>query len=275
MKTVGQALKKTKDKVFSSEDKLVHCIHTHKGYRTLESPIKASQMECIFCGHKQGYTCLINENTRSWICGRVCPSSKLPKYASSTTTPLKPQRAILWPSFCENNGIGDRYHDVKFELMDQSKGKIDYLKKFCEKPNGIVLMYGPAGTGKTYACMGLCELYTRKKSTVKFFTHRTLATQWLATFKEERDSGFIQKIETINLLVIDDFGTSDPTPAFLTFFMDLINSRMQWKDRGTVITTNLSPSKLSEVCGDALSDRLKTAQQFVFAGQSRREPPIL
>lgn len=273
MKTFNEALQKTKSQIFGSEDRIVHCIHTHKGYKTLETPKMASEMECIFCGHKEGYTCKIDKDTRSWICGRVCPSSKLPKFVSSTYIPPKPRRSLEWALFCENNGLGDLYHDVKFDLIDQNQGKLDFLKKFAKNCQGLLLMHGSAGTGKTYACLGLCELFTRTSEYAKFTTMRQLIDDWSRSF--DPSSNFVRDIKRVELLIIDDVGTGTPPDKFMEFFMDLINSRMQWKNRGTVITTNLTPEKLSEICGDALSDRFKTAQQFVFSGKSRRAPPQL
>lgn len=169
------------------------------------------------------------------------------------------------------NGIGDVYHDVCFESIDQSKGKIDYLRKFCANPmGGIIVMYGPPGTGKTYASMAACELFTRSKISAKFFTHKTLASQWMQSFRDNNHQLLVSKLERVELLVIDDFGTSEPSEKFMAFMMDLINARIQWKDRGTIISTNLVPDKLSEFCGHALSDRLRTGQKFQFEGNSRR-----
>jgi DNA replication protein DnaC len=70
--------------------------------------------------------------------------------------------------------------------------------------------------------------------------------------------------------VIDDFGTAEMSPGFMSFFMDLINTRMQWSNRGTIITTNLNDTKFSEYCGEALADRINTGQLFEFKGKSKR-----
>jgi DNA replication protein DnaC len=75
-------------------------------------------------------------------------------------------------------------------------------------------------------------------------------------------------------LIVDDFGTNEPSDKFMGFFMDLINSRMQWEKRGTVITTNLDEKKLGQFCGDALSDRLNTGTLLIFEGKTRRREII-
>ena len=261
-----------------SAAKLVHWFPSNEGYIPIDPPRMSNELSCPFCGETEHYTPLRDlsvANERVWICGRTCVRSMLPKSLSSTTILPTPKRALLWPVWCQNNGVGDIHHGVRFELIDQSEGKIQFLKKFADLPTGIILMQGEKGTGKTYASMALCELYTRRNTDVRFFTQQELMSQWLMTFKEERPTGFIDKIKQLGLLVIDDFGMVEPPPGFLGFFMDLINTRMQWTNRGTVITTNLNEKKMSQYCGEALSDRLGTAQVFAFSGPTRRKTPVL
>ena len=69
--------------------------------------------------------------------------------------------------------------------------------------------------------------------------------------------------------------TAELKEGFLSFFMELINSRIQWTNRGTVITTNLQNDQINALLGDALSDRILTGQIFEFEGPSRRMPVIL
>lgn len=38
------------------------------------------------------------------------------------------KKKLLRPLFCEINGIGDLYHDLTFEKVEQSQAKIDYMK---------------------------------------------------------------------------------------------------------------------------------------------------
>jgi DNA replication protein DnaC len=209
------------------------------------------------------------DGTRVWMCLRVCNGSKLP---GNIQEYKKPSRTIEWQEFCDLNNMGDLVYDVKFEGVSQSQAKIDYLMKFSKKPSGIIYMYGKPGTGKSYAAMALCELFTRNNSSCKWYTQEKMASQWLETFKENQSSNFRSRLETCSILVIDDFGTTEPPPGFLKFFMDLVSYRMQWSNKGTVITTNLDPDNtLPKFCGDTLMDRLRTGQGFKFEGPSRRK----
>lgn len=245
----------------------------------LNKPILSSEAVCPICSGRAGYTTYIDPKISSeimWFCSNtICLSAVTSSRPKACLTIAKESRALQWPLFCEMNGIGDMLHDVSFEKVHQDDGKINYLRKFSEKPTGFIFMQGSTGSGKTYCSIALCELFTRKNHSCLFYTYDRLLKEWLDVFKEEKPSRFKDRIFETKLLVIDDFGTSTPSPGFLQFIMELVNVRMQWNDKGTVITTNLVDKKFLEFCGDALSDRINTGQKFVFKEKSRRVKTIL
>ena len=264
-----------------SDGKIVEMIAVLGGWRKLDNPILSTDLQCVICSNKEHYTPFIDplkDTRRIWICANGdCVTNNRKNLMMATTTPLKSQRALLWPKFCELNGIGDINHDVKFEDIKQSDGKISYLLKFVSTPRGIIFMQGDPGMGKTFAALGVCEMFTRKDMSCIFTTQKQMAINWLETFKQERGSlnNYIERLMTKSLLVIDDFGTSEIPPGFMSFFMDLINTRMQWTNRGTIITSNLDIKKFNAFCGEALADRIMTGQHFEFKGKTRRQKTIL
>jgi chromosomal replication initiation ATPase DnaA len=240
-----------------------------------KEPFNSLEYKCEFCGGQEFYTPMF-QGKKIWQCSRLdCAVMEVNKLPIATTTQAKSQRALEWPLFCEISGIGDSNHDVKFEDIRQSQGKIDYLKKFAEHPKGIIVMQGTKGTGKTFAALATCEMFTRKSTSAVFLTQKQLAENWLEAIKSSVMNNFIEKVRTRSLLVIDDFGTSEMTPAFLSFIMDLINTRMQWSNRGTIITTNLEDDTFTKYCGEALNDRFLTGQYFEFEGPSKRKKTVL
>ncbi len=257
----------------NSQPVLCHHVMKPEGVIALPMPLISTDLSCEYCNGREHYLpCNSPSLEKVWLCTNIeCRVYKDKIKAGATTIQATPKRAILWPEFCEINGIGDEHHGIRFELVNQNAGKMQYMLKFLEKPRGIILMQGSRGTGKTFASMGMCELFTRRNTSAIFMTQKQMATRWLQTFKAEKYDGFIDRITTCNLLVIDDLGTSDIPAGFLSFFMDLINSRMQWTDRGTVITTNLDDKTFENYCGEALSDRIATGQVFEFKGESRRK----
>lgn len=274
MKLMSNLAKKEADGMTDRNNKLVHFFMSSKGYLAIDPPAWANELECPFCGEKSFFLCMIDKERRAWGCGRICAGSKLPSEDQGMSTPPKAQRSILWPLFCELNGIGDEHYDVRFENVQQSQGKIDYMLKFATAPRGIILMRGEPGTGKTYAAMAICEFFTRRSSNCIFTTQKQMSNNWLIA-QGDHMNNYINTVMATPLLVVDDFATGEPNPKFLEFFMDVINTRIQWKARGTVITTNLDVKKFSLFCGEALSDRIMTGQIFSFEGGTRRKKIIL
>ncbi len=252
---------------------LCHHVMKPEGVITLPMPIISTDLSCEYCSGREHYLpCNSPSLEKVWLCANVeCRVYKDKIRVDATHILTAPKRAILWPEFCEINGIGDEHHGIRFEMVNQTPGKLQYMLKFLEKPRGVILMQGSKGLGKTFATMGMCELFTRRNTSALFMTQKQMVNRWLQTFKAEKYDGFVDRVNSCNLLAIDDFGLAEPTPAFMTFFMDLINTRLQWTDRGTVITTNLDEKTLNSYCGEALSDRLGTGQVFEFKGESRRK----
>lgn len=250
-------------------------VMTPGGTHLLSSPVMSTEYECGYCGTKEHYTPYVDptkSDKRVWLCANtLCDVYKKKSHLGSTITPPSLKRALEWPEFCEKNGIGDLHHDVKFEKIEQSSGKIDYLLKFANKPCGIIFMQGSPGSGKTYASMGVCELFTRRNPSARFITQSKMQDQWMTPEKYT----FVSQMKCVSLLVVDDFGTGNISPGFMKFFLDLINTRMQWSDRGTIITTNLNEKDFTDYCGGALNDRIKTGQLFEFKEKSRRKKTIL
>lgn len=274
MKLMSDIAKKEAESLIDRDNKLVHFFMSSKGYLPIDPPQWSKELECPFCGDKNFILFMVDKDRRAWGCQRICAGSKMNGALVGTSTPPIGKRAILWPSFCENNDIGDEHYDVKFEHVQQTQGKVDYMLKFATAPRGIILMRGDPGTGKTYAAMAICEFFTRTNSFCIFTTQKQMSNKWLIA-QGDHMNNYINTIMTTPLLVVDDFATGEPNPKFLEFFMDVINTRLQWKARGTVITTNLDVKKFSVFCGEALSDRIMTGQIFGFEGKTRRTKTIL
>jgi IstB-like ATP binding protein len=254
--------------------KLVHFIAVVGGWKKLKEPKMSNELKCLLCGEQSCFTPLVEPtqgDERVWLCGNLsCGLYNKANMPQATTIEPTQKRAVLWQIWCQINEVGDVNHDVTFEGIEQSAGKIEYLKKFVVNPSGIILMEGEPGTGKTFCSLATCEYLTRTETSVIFMTQKQMMDKWLATFKEEKPSNFVNKVKECTLLVIDDFGTSEPSPGFMTFFMDVINTRLQWKKRGTIVTTNLNAEKFNQYCGEALADRILTGQKFIFEGNTRR-----
>lgn len=254
---------------------LVHFIASSTGYLPVDPPKMASEISCSFCGGLGFLLHMVDAERRAWFCERICAGSTLPKVSGSMDTPPKSFRAVQWPVWCQIQGIGDTNYDVRFENVHQTQDRIAFMLKFATNPRSILLMQGSSGSGKTYSAMAMCELFTRKSTSCIFATQKQMQSKWLDTFKPECND-YIKKITEIELLVIDDFGIGESTTAFMSFIMDLINTRMQWTNRGTVITTNLDDIKMLALTNVAFMDRLKTGYKMQFKEEkSRRKQTMI
>ncbi len=257
-----------------------HYVMSPTGCLPLSKPVMSNERQCEWC-KGIGHFCPMVEpgkiNEYAWLCSNpLCKVYSRTKHTKEYQPTTQPRRSLEWALFCEISGIGDLYHDVSFDgIEDHTAARMEYLTKFVAAPKSLILMRGPAGTGKTYMAMASCEYVTRTESNVIFTTQKELADKWLQTFKEDTPSGYAHKVMEAKLLVIDDFGTAELSKSLLEFIMQVINTRLQWSNRGTIISTNLDSKKLAEYCGEALSDRINTGQLFLFSGPSRRKKIIL
>lgn len=258
------------------KDRMVNAIQHLFHLQPLETPLLSSEIRCPMCNGMNGETCLIDPSKGSdimWFCvERVCLTSVINSRPKGVTPPTTSGRAILWGKFCEINGIGNANLNVKFEDINQSQSKLDCLLKFIQQPCKVIVMQGDSGVGKTYMALGACEYFTRTNLSCIFSTQKKMQSDWLDAIKSKEFNNYIYKIKNCSLLVVDDFGTGEIPPGFMSFFMDVMDTRLQWTNRGTIITTNLNSQKLGEFCGEALTDRLNTGYFFKFVGTTRRKP---
>lgn len=256
-------------------DKPVLCEYfiSPTGTVAFDSPILSTDHKCMWCGGIAHYTPFLGNGSmaKSWLCANIdCLVYNATKMNSQYVHTAPQSRELEWGLFCEINNIGDIYWDVRFESVDQNEEKLKYMLEYVKNPHNILLMQGNSGTGKTYAALGMCELFTRKSRDAIFIKQKKIYDKWLDTFKSDKYDPFIDKITGCQFLVIDDFGVAELTAPFMAFLMDLLDIRTQWINRGTVITTNLDNMKFVEYCGEALVNRIVSGQKFNFRGNSRR-----
>jgi hypothetical protein len=265
-----------------NDPKNVSCTYTNSpfGIIPLQKPILSKEKICEYCEGKDHIAVFLEPSKCAdyvWLCINpdclAFEAKTMPRQYQPTP---KTFRALEWPKFCEMSELGDLCLNIRFEDIVQSEGKIEYMKKFLARPQGIILMRGDKGTGKTFSSLGMCEFYTRKSISVIFLTQKQMLKKWVQSITDKELNTFQDKVKNIELLVIDDFGIGEVPPGFMSYFMDLINTRNQWSNRGTVVSTNLSGEDFTKYCGEALSDRFTTGQIFHYeSSTSRRHKMVL
>src|SRR6185369_4333982 len=155
---------------------------------------------------------------------------------------------------------------------------LDKCRAFAAAPEGVLLMLGNTGTGKTHLAIAILrELLRQRKSGLRFIKHRHfLGQHWHAlrpvAFKEEPPKSPLAGCQESALLVYDEFtGTTDNSRAYEDVLLDLFEQRIG-NFRPSVITANISPGDLEVALGSRLYDRLRRASFAVleFGFDSKR-----
>lgn len=162
--------------------------------------------------------------------------------------------------------LGKRYQNASFENLDLDrpadfKNAVERCKKYCEnwdevKKQGLgMYLYGDVGTGKSLltACIGNCLL--ARFTTVLFTNFFEIAKQIKKTFTDNSmtESAFIDRLTSVDLLIIDDLGTEIVTKNGEKTWLqdkiyDVINARYI-NQKSTIFSSNESLVDLVEKCG--------------------------
>ncbi len=143
--------------------------------------------------------------------------------------------------------------DKKFEscsfasvaITENNKRQVKVCKRYAEKfgemlaKNQGLLMYGDVGTGKTHlaCCIGN---YLMENLTTVFVTSLIKILQKAKSFRNEEDeANFIAKMNSADLLILDDLGAERSTDYALEIVYNVIDSRYR-VGKPMIVTTNLT-----------------------------------
>lgn len=249
---------------------LTHIISSRGQMTRCEPPEMSDKIICPNCGSSEfGMTCLHDPKESAdvmWFCSKYeCLQLNI---KSTARPPQKAKRAQEWIDVCKRFNIGDKNYQIRFEDLNRSKEAIQDMRNFAQKPGSTGLIRGHKGSGKTWACLAILELFTRVSVDCIFITAQSLQDQWLAS---ERKDVFKHRFLEVQLLIIDDFGQSSPPDGFMSFIFDIVNHREQWSTKGTIFTTNADADLLLKYCGAALTDRLLHGElNYKFAEEGEK-----
>ncbi|MFI0477759.1 MAG: ATP-binding protein [Candidatus Rhabdochlamydia sp.] len=155
---------------------------------------------------------------------------------------------------------------------------LEDVKDYILNPHGFMVFAGKNGRGKSYVAMKIYEKLTPYKlpyhdhDLAWFINQADLNLKFTEANEIYGSSmGLLKEAYNTKFLVIDDFGTRTPSPAFMDFLYAIIDRR--WNERnsvGTIITTNLSPEKIRKDFGDPIFSRIASGRNYLFKGPERR-----
>lgn len=137
-----------------------------------------------------------------------------------------------------------------------------------------IMIFGATGVGKTYLATAIGNHVCRCNRSVLFWKVNVLLEKLALSRAEGSYLNLLKKINSVDLLIVDDFGIKALTDQQFQDFYDVLGERESAKS--TILTTQLPAENWNEVIPDplvceAISDRL-TAQaiKLVLKGSSRR-----
>lgn len=144
----------------------------------------------------------------------------------------------------------------------------EYLKSFKKAKEdgvGIYIFSAAKGSGKTRMAASIAnELMHNHDTTVKFATSTKILNEIRRTYDRETDmteSRLLDALATVDVLIIDDFGTEKVTEWVQDKFYEIINSRYIGK-KVTMFTSNQNLDMLQY--DDRITSRIKEMCYLVY-----------
>ncbi|RGZ00192.1 ATP-binding protein [Clostridium sp. AM58-1XD] len=149
---------------------------------------------------------------------------------------------------------------------------MDHLEDMRAKGMGLYLYSGTKGSGKTRMAASIAnELIYTHRLQVKFAGSMQIVNEIKSTWddKSKSESNLLSALSSVQVLVIDDFGTELPKDWIGERFYSIINGRYQ--DRViTIFTSNMNLEDLKY--DDRITNRIKERTfQLPFPEESVRE----
>jgi hypothetical protein len=230
----------------------------------LDAPTSPAEVCCPMCGGFSGFRIRDGQGI-VWSCtGDNCIQINAGMHAGAVSY-KRPQMTIV------NCGAPDLLKDASFDKLDQPKEVRVALQDYCKGFRGFILLAGASGNGKTYASCCIMRKYLENGNDCRFVNVSDLYLVWLELKQTGRtEAGLLEKYASCELLVIDDIGTRIPTEGFLDFLYLLINKRVSNTTLGTVVSTNMKSTEMSDKLGSPILSRLASGVIVKFPGLDRR-----
>lgn len=146
------------------------------------------------------------------------------------------------------------------------------FKKMYENNQGL-LLYGTVGTGKSYTAACIAN-YLLDHNTSVVMTSFVRILQEIQGFDREKEKTFINKLNSVCLLIIDDLGAERSTDYALERVYGIIDNRYRAK-KPLILTTNLTLNQMqatSDIRYERIYDRVfEMCYPLEFKGISWRK----
>lgn len=259
MKTLESMTKNLIPKI--SPDKIVETIMNRGKIIPLHQPIRAAEVCCPICGGVNGFYI---PNDKTWSCANdECLSINAGKDSKVIYQVAKPTMAMF--------NVPEIFWKARFEDCHQPDDIIANLRRFCQNFSGFLLLAGRSGSGKSYASSACVQEYLKSGESCRFVNVADLYISWLSGRRNGgNDIELIDRFADVQLLVLDDLGTRTPTEGFVDFIYLLLNKRINNRECGTIISTNMTGIEMSEKVGEAIVSRIVSGIVIKFPNKDKR-----
>ena len=137
-----------------------------------------------------------------------------------------------------------------FDRDNGQVAQLDYARRYAEhwedmeRENQGLLLWGPTGTGKTFAAACIANALAERRMSVRM---TTLGQVLLRLFGLDGGARmeYLEDLVGCRLLILDDFGMERQTPYAQEQVYELINRRYL-SGRPMIVTTNLTHQELTQ-----------------------------
>lgn len=182
--------------------------------------------------------------------------------------------------------IGKTFSDYK--VTADNAQAIKTAKEFLENPQAGLYIYGSPGTGKTFLAAIIAQKLIHAGKTVIFGDVPSLLDDLKDTF-DKKNSQTLSDLKNllcnVDVLVLDDLGTENPTEWAVEQIYTIVNRRYNEGDKPIIVTSNFTPSVVAgrlnnptkresqneSVTGDRIVSRLlQMCKGITIKGKDRR-----
>lgn len=147
----------------------------------------------------------------------------------------------------------------------------EYAHRFGRKPENL-LLFGAPGLGKTHLSAAIAREVSGNGFSVVYDTAAHVFERFeVQKFSREEEADTdVDRILNCDLLILDDLGTEMTTAFVQSALYQIVNTRLMEK-KSTIISTNLTPGKLSQRYSPQLASRIEGEYQLLpFIGDDIR-----
>lgn len=167
--------------------------------------------------------------------------------------------------------LPERFHTAKVSELPLSR--MQPIMAWLNEPGDGLLLYGPTGTGKTWAAAGITRMLIEADRRVLWRSAAEFFRALRGSYECNRSEGAIlKKYATAPFLILDDLGAGSSSDFERRTVMELVDRRMN-RLLPTVVTTNWTLEQIAERLDDRLASRLSGFTRLEFVGPDRRSGP--